>query len=456
LERFAEGMEERTDIREKLVFLETFGCQMNDNDSERMLGILKGINFIRTDDPGSADLILINTCTVRDKAEQKVYSMLGRYKALKKVRPGLIIGVGGCVAQQQGEKLLKRAPHLDIVFGTHNVHRLRELLLEADSGKRVVATRFTETIDADEYGVVPGSSGIKAFVSVMRGCNNFCSYCIVPYTRGREVSRLSADIVSEVEGLAGSGIRELTLLGQNVNSYGTSGGGDVSFPELLRKVCRVDGIERVRFMTSHPKDIGSELVEFFSTEKKLCRHLHLPVQSGSDKILAAMGRGYTSSGYLSKIENIRRLYPDMSFTSDVIVGFPGETDGDFQLTMDLLKSARFDNIYSFMYSPRPNTRAAGYEGQVPLEVRTNRLQILQNGQRDIALERNREIIGRTLEVLVEKTSRSSAEELMGRTSCNRIVNFACPPGFEAGPGCLIDVVVTDAYPSSLRGRALEG
>jgi tRNA-2-methylthio-N6-dimethylallyladenosine synthase len=449
-------MEERSDTREKLVFLETFGCQMNDNDSERMLGILKGINFIRTDDPNSADLILINTCTVRDKAEQKVYSMLGRYKALKKDRPGLIIGVGGCVAQQQGEKLLKRAPHLDIVFGTHNVHRLRELLLEADSGHRVVATRFTETIDADEYGVVGEASGIKAFVSIMRGCNNFCSYCIVPYTRGREVSRQSADIVSEIEGLAGGAVKEVTLLGQNVNSYGTSGGGDVSFPELLRKVCRVDGIKRVRFMTSHPKDIGPELVELFAVEKKLCRHLHLPVQSGSDKILAAMGRGYTSAEYLTKIEGIKRLYPDMSITSDIIVGFPGETEADFLLTMDLLRSARFDNIFSFMYSPRPNTRAAGFEGQLPLEVRTYRLQVLQDEQKDITLEKSRETIGATLEVLVEGPSRSSAEEMMGRTSCNRIVNFACPPGLEAGPGCLIEVVVTDAYPSSLRGAGQEG
>jgi len=445
-------MEERSDMREKLVFLETFGCQMNDSDSERMLGILKGINFARTDDPGSADLILLNTCTVRDKAEQKVYSTLGRYKELKKARPGLIIGVGGCVAQQQGEKLLKRAPHLDIVFGPHNVHRLRELLLEADSGQRVVATRLTETIDADEYGVTGSSSGEKAFVSIMRGCNNFCSYCIVPYTRGREVSRQSADIITEIEGAARGGVKEVTLLGQNVNSYGASGGGAVSFPELLMMVCRVDGIKRVRFMTSHPKDIGSELIELFGQEKKLCRHLHLPVQSGSDRVLEKMGRGYTSSGYLSKIEQIKALYPDMSFTSDIIVGFPGETDADFQATMGLLRTARFDNIYSFMYSPRPNTRAAGFDGQVPLEVRTQRIQILQEEQKGIALERNRETIGRTVEVLVEGPSRGNPLEMMGRSSCNRIVNFACPPGFE-GPGCLIEVVVTEAYQSSLRGRA---
>ena len=323
-------MEESSENREKLVFLETFGCQMNDNDSERMLGILKGINFARTDDPNCADLILINTCTVRDKAEQKVYSTLGRYKELKRVRPGLIIGIAGCVAQQQGEKLLKRAPHLDMVFGPHNVHKLRELLLEADSGRRVVATALTETIDAGEYGAAPEASGEKAFVSIMRGCNNFCSYCIVPYTRGREVSRLSADIISEIEGLCAKGVKEVTLLGQNVNSYATNGGGDVSFPALLGMVCAIKGLLRVRFMTSHPKDIGGELIELFGAEKKLCRHLHLPVQSGSDRILEKMGRGYTVSGYLSKIERIRALYPDMAITTDIIVGFPGETAEDFE------------------------------------------------------------------------------------------------------------------------------
>ena len=414
-------MEEHSQEREKLVFLETFGCQMNDNDSERMLGILKGINFARTDDPCSADLILINTCTVRDKAEQKVYSTLGRYKELKKERPGLIIGVGGCVAQQQGEKLLKRAPHLDIVFGPHNVHKLRELLMEADSGRRVVATRLTEAIDDDEYGVLPSASGLKAFVSIM--------------------------------GAAAAGVKEVTLLGQNVNSYGTSGGGDVSFPELLKLVCRIEGIKRVRFVTSHPKDIGDELIGLFGHEKKLCRHLHLPVQSGSDAILARMGRGYTSGEYFSKIENIKKLYPDMSITTDIIVGFPGETEADFASTMGLLRKARFDNIFSFMYSPRPNTRAASFEGQLSLDVRTQRLQVLQEEQKQITIERNRETIGKKMEVLVEGPSRGNPEEMMGRTSCNRIVNFACASGMTAAPGDIMEVVVTDGYANSLRASA---
>lgn len=452
-ERFVKGMEERSFTREKLVFLETFGCQMNDNDSERMLGILKGINFARTDDPGSADLILINTCTVRDKAEQKVYSTLGRYRELKKDRPGLIIGVGGCVAQQQGEKLLKRAPHLDIVFGPHNVHRLRELLLEADSGHRVVATRLTETIDSDEYGVSQPVTGEKAFISIMRGCNNFCSYCIVPYTRGREVSRQSADIIAEIKAAASSGVKEVTLLGQNVNSYGTSGGGNVSFPELLRMVCGLDGIKRVRFVTSHPKDISEELMELFGNEKKLCRHLHLPVQSGSDTVLEAMGRGYTRASYLAKIEKIRKLCPGISVTTDIIVGFPGETEEDFEATMALLRDVRFDNIFSFMYSPRPDTRAASFDGQLPAEVRARRLQALQEEQKAITIERNREKIGKTMEVLVEGPSKADPGELMGRTSCNRIVNFERAPGVDAVPGSIIEVVVTDAYPNSLRAAA---
>ncbi|MCC6503208.1 MAG: tRNA (N6-isopentenyl adenosine(37)-C2)-methylthiotransferase MiaB [Deltaproteobacteria bacterium] len=449
-------MEESSENREKLVFLETFGCQMNDNDSERMLGILKGINFARTDDPNCADLILINTCTVRDKAEQKVYSTLGRYKELKRGRPGLIIGIAGCVAQQQGEKLLKRAPHLDMVFGPHNVHKLRELLLEADSGRRVVATALTEAIDAGEYGAAPEASGEKAFVSIMRGCNNFCSYCIVPYTRGREVSRLSADIISEIEGLCAKGVKEVTLLGQNVNSYSTSGGGDVSFPALLGMVCSLKGLLRVRFMTSHPKDIGAELIELFGAEKKLCRHLHLPVQSGSDRILEKMGRGYTVSEYLSKIERIKALYPDMAITTDIIAGFPGETAEDFEATMALVRRARFDNIFAFMYSLRPGTAAASFDGQLSVEVRTRRLQALLDEQRVITLEKNRDLIGRTVEVLVEGPSRGDASRMMGKTQCNRIVNIACPPGLDVLQGSIMEAVVTDASPNTLSAEAKTG
>lgn len=437
---------------EKLVFLETFGCQMNENDSERMLGLLKGLSYTRTKDPSEADLILINTCSIRDKAEQKVYSILGRFKSLKKERPGLVIGVAGCVAQQEGERLLKRAPHLDIVFGPHNVHKLRELLLQADTGRKVVLTEQTGEINPEEYGIEPVELEEKAFVSIMRGCNNFCSYCIVPYTRGREVSRLSADILREIEGLVEKGVKEVTLLGQNVNSYGTGGGGDISFPELLRKVCRVEGLSRVRFITSHPKDISDELIHLFGEEPKLCRHVHLPVQSGSDGVLAAMGRGYSVEEYLSKVSLLKRLYPEMAITTDIIVGFPGESEADYEATMSLLRTVRFDNIFSFMYSPRPGTTAAGLPDQIPLEARSERLRRLQEEQKDITSERMKALLGRTLDVLVEGESKTDAYELSGRTSCNRIVNFPAPAGLKANPGSLIEVTITEAYQNSLRGE----
>lgn len=436
---------------EKLVYLETFGCQMNENDSERMLGLLKGIRYSRTDAPSKADLIIINTCSIRDKAEQKVYSTLGRYKALKQEHPGLIIGVGGCVAQQEGEKLLKRAPYLDIVFGPHNVHKLKDLLSEAGKKNRVVAVEQDETINEDEYGTQAAEYSEKAFVSIMRGCDNFCAYCIVPYTRGREVSRKSADILEEIKKLTHRGVKEVTLVGQNVNSYGRSGGGDVSFPGLLRKTAAVDGIKRVRFITSHPKDISDELIYLFGEEKKLCRHMHLPVQSGSDAVLAKMGRSYTKDEYLSKVGLLKKLYPEMALTTDIIVGFPGETDEDHLATMDLLRGVRFDNIFSFMYSPRPNTRAAGFPGQVPLEIKAQRLKALQEEQKGITTARNGELVGKTIELLVEGASRIDANELSGRTPCNRIVIFPAPEGFSAEAGCLIDVLITRATPNSLRG-----
>ncbi|MBI5587169.1 MAG: tRNA (N6-isopentenyl adenosine(37)-C2)-methylthiotransferase MiaB [Deltaproteobacteria bacterium] len=437
---------------EKLVFLETFGCQMNENDSERMLGFLKDIRYSRTATPENADLIIINTCSIRDKAEQKVYSILGRFKELKKENPGLIIGVSGCVAQQEGATLLKRAPHLDIVFGPHNVHKVKYLLSEAEKKKRVVAVEFKEGIDEDEYACERPETGRKAFVSIMRGCDNFCSYCIVPYTRGREVSRRSADIVAEVVSLSGAGAREVTLIGQNVNSYGTGAGGDVGFPELLRKVASVDGIQRVRFITSHPKDISEDLIRLFGAEPKLCRHIHLPVQSGSVRILKEMRRGYTVSEYLSKILLLRQLYPEMAITTDIIVGFPGETDSDFNDTIELVNTVRFDNIFSFMYSPRPGTKAAAFDGQVEPETRAERLRVLQERQKEITAERNMELVGRTMEVLVEGVSKVDPEEISGRTTCNRIVNFRAPLEMN---GTLVDVLITRAYANSLRGEQRE-
>ncbi|MBI5826166.1 MAG: tRNA (N6-isopentenyl adenosine(37)-C2)-methylthiotransferase MiaB [Deltaproteobacteria bacterium] len=433
----------------KLVFLETFGCQMNDNDSLRMLSILKDLGYSRTDAPERADLIIINTCSVRGKAEHKVYSTIGRFRPLKREKPSLIIGVSGCVAQQEGERLLKRSPYLDIVFGPQNIHRLKEILSAASIGKeRVVATAQSLTIDDSEYGRITPASGEKASVSIMRGCDNFCSYCIVPYTRGREVSRSSAGIIREVAALASSGVREVTLLGQNVNSYGAGGKADATFPELLRMAAGVEGIERVRFITSHPRDISEELIYLFGEEPKLCRHIHLPVQSGSDAILERMGRGYTKKEYMSKVSLFKKLYPDISVTTDMIVGFPGETEGDFKDTMDLINEVRFDNVFSFMYSPRPGTLAAGFAGQAALDVKSERLHVLQETQRGITEERNRALVGRRAEVLVEGESKARPEELSGRTSCNRIVNFQAP---KALTGTLADVIITDAFPNSLRG-----
>ncbi|MBI4948546.1 MAG: tRNA (N6-isopentenyl adenosine(37)-C2)-methylthiotransferase MiaB [Deltaproteobacteria bacterium] len=441
MEQSAEGV--------KRVFLETFGCQMNDNDSERILGFLKNINYTRTSKPTDADLIILNTCSVRDKAEQKVYSALGRFKELKEERPGLILGVAGCVAQQEGKKLLKRAPYLDLVFGPQNIHRLPDLIGEISKKRgRLVAVEQSESIDENEYGLLSAADG-RAFVSIMRGCDNFCAYCIVPYTRGREVSRRSADIIGEVSRLAEGGVKEVTLLGQNVNSYG-AGGAEVSFPELLRLVARIDGIRRVRFITSHPKDISVGLIRLFGEEPKLARHIHLPVQSGSDRVLKAMGRGYTASHYSSKVRLIKNLHPDISVTTDIIVGFPGETEDEFEETIALLRDLRFDNIFSFMYSPRPLTKAAAFTGHVPADVRSKRLQRLQDAQRCITLERSRELVGRRVEVLLEGASTAPGErEFSGRTSCNRIVRF---PYEGVLPDSIVEVVVTEAYPNSLRAE----
>jgi tRNA-2-methylthio-N6-dimethylallyladenosine synthase len=432
--------------------METFGCQMNDNDSERALGFLAESSYAETPDPASADLILINTCSIRDKAEQKVYSTLGRFRALKDERPGLVIGVSGCVAQQEGERLLKRVPYLDMVIGPHNIHRLNELISEVSVNKRrVVATAERESIDPGEYGGYASIKGPKAQVSIMRGCNNFCSYCIVPYTRGREVSRPGAGILQEISGLGAAGIKEVTLLGQNVNSWSSSGKGgkgDTNFTGLLRSVAAIEGVERIRFVTSHPKDISDELIGLFGVEEKLARHIHLPVQSGSDAVLKRMGRRYSSAGYLSKIERLRALCPGISITTDIIVGFPGETEADFAATMALVEGVRFDSIFSFMYSPRPGTAAAAFDGRLDGALKKERLLELQEVQLKITSEISRGLVGSPVKVLVEGPSKADPAELTGRTSCNRIVNFRGP---EVSVGGFTDLIIADAYANSLRG-----
>lgn len=441
---------------------------MNEDDSDRLLSFLKAIGFRRTDGAEDADLIILNTCTVRDKAEQKVYSTLGRFKALKEKNPELIIGVSGCVAQQEGQRLLKRVPHLDMVIGTHNIHRINELLNEVSKKRtRVVASELSGTITTGEYRPYrtrrpdthhaprqQEEKKIKNFVSIMRGCDNYCSYCIVPYVRGGEVSRPSRDIMEDVRSLATGGTKEVTLLGQNVNSYGNSGGGgaDISFPELLKRVCRIDGIERVRFVTSHPKDISMELIELFGDEPKLCRNIHLPLQSGSDRVLERMRRGYTVGEYISKVTLLKKLYPGISLTTDIIVGFPGEDEADFEATMEVVRGVGFDSIFSFKYSPRPGTLAAAFTDRVPGQIGSRRLEALQSEQKKITAEKNKALEGTIVEVLVEGRSKASERELTGRTPSNRVCNF---PGDRALTGSVIDLLVTEAYTNSFRAVPIE-
>ncbi|HAG50017.1 MAG: tRNA (N6-isopentenyl adenosine(37)-C2)-methylthiotransferase MiaB [Deltaproteobacteria bacterium GWC2_42_51] len=429
-------MEIQVDKQEKYIFIETFGCQMNENDSERIASVLKGMNYRVTDTIDKADMIILNTCSIRDKAEQKVYSALGRLKKIKLNKPNLIVGVGGCVAQQEGEKLLKRAPHLDVVFGTHNIHRLPTLIKEVNIKKnRIAATDFYNSIEdsfSDVYAddsLTDESKRVKSFVAVMRGCDNFCSYCIVPYVRGRELSRRSKDVLADVNRLAESGIKEVTLVGQNVNSYGNKN-QDISFSELLQTVCKVNGIERVRFITSHPKDLSEELINLFGDEEKLCRHIHLPVQSGANIVLERMSRGYSREDYLNKIYKLKQLYPDIGITTDVIVGFPGENESQFLETMSLVKEVEFDNIFSFKYSPRPETKAAAFGDQIPDSVKEERLRILQDAQREITLSKNKAMVGKIVDVLIEGRSKvakvkkgTNNNQFTGRTSCNKVVNI---------------------------------
>ncbi|MFQ5480877.1 MAG: tRNA (N6-isopentenyl adenosine(37)-C2)-methylthiotransferase MiaB [Thermodesulfobacteriota bacterium] len=438
--------------QEKSVFLETFGCQMNESDSLRLLGFLSSLGYKRVPYHNKADLIILNTCSVRDKAEQKVYSALGRFKHLKESNPGLIIVLCGCVAQQEGERLLQRMPYLDLVIGTGNIHKIGQLLHEAaNKNKRVAATSLNGIIDTDEYGTPISGTALKAFVSIMRGCDNYCSYCIVPYTRGHEVSRDAADIIGEIRSLSETGVREVMLLGQNVNSYRDKKAG-LTFVDLLRGVAKIEGIRRIRFVTSHPRDLSPALIRLFGEEPKLCRHLHLPVQSGSDRILKLMRRGYRVEDYLAKVAMVQKLYPDMALTTDIIVGFPGETTEDFEETLALIRSLSFDNIFSFKYSTRPGTRAADFEHQVPEGEKKRRLAALQALQSRITLERGKSLVGSVMSVLVEGASKQSSEELTGRTASNRVVNFSAPIETE---GSIIDILITGAYQHSLRGTYKE-
>jgi tRNA-2-methylthio-N6-dimethylallyladenosine synthase len=438
----------------KKLYIQTHGCQMNQYDSDRIAQVMARRGYDQTDRIDTADLIVLNTCSVRDKAEQKVYSALGSWKEFKQARDGVIIGVGGCVAQQEGENLLKRVPHLDLVFGTHNIHRLPEMVEQVElSQQRPVEIAFyrNPTYMEDPAGVTR-VRGVKAYVTIMQGCNKVCSFCIVPHVRGRELSRPSAKIIAEVKSLVENGVIEIMLLGQNVNSYGKLMPGELSFAALLAKLDAVDGLERIRFTTSHPQDLSPELTEVFAELSKLCEHLHLPVQSGSDTVLARMRRGYTIEEYLERIQRLRERCPQVALSSDIIVGFPGETDAEFAQTLELLATLEYDEIYSFAYSPRPQTVSAKiYADDVPQHTKKKRLAEVQSLQREISLNKNRRCIGALEEILVDGPSRLKNGQLMGRTRSNRIVNVVGP---ETLTGQLIPVRISGATANSLIAELL--
>jgi len=438
----------------KKLYLQTYGCQMNQYDSERIAQIMGRMDYESTDRIETADLVILNTCSVRDRAEQKVYSALGRWKELKKQREGVIIGVGGCVAQQEGANLLKRLPHLDLVFGTHNIQKLPQMVEQVQASRsRPVETAFYRqpSYMEDPQGRTD-VQGAKAFVTIMQGCNKVCSFCIVPHVRGREASRPSARIVAEIQSLVRQGVKEVMLLGQNVNSYGKTSPGELSFAELLGRVNRIEGLRRIRFTTSHPQDLSPELIEAFATLKKLCEHLHLPVQSGADSVLSRMRRGYTRDEYLARINRLRQRCANVALSTDIIVGFPGETDAEFANTLELLKQVEYDEIFSFMYSPRPQTVSAKiYNDDVAEAIKKARLQEVQSLQKEIALRKNRASIGNVEEILVDGKSRLKNGQIMGRTRTNRIVNLT---GDETLVGSLLPVRIIGATANSLIGEEL--
>ena len=439
----------------KKLFIRTFGCQMNEYDSDKMADVLAASeDIVKTDTPEDADIILFNTCSVREKAQERVFHDLGRVRLLKKARPDLIIGVGGCVASQEGEAIITRAPYVDVVFGPQTLHRLPQLIAEKRRlGKSQVDISFPEI---EKFDNLPPAKvdGASAFVSIMEGCSKFCTFCIVPYTRGEEVSRPFDDVLTEVAGLAAQGVGEVTLLGQNVNAY--RGAMAVSEEKadlalLIEYIAEIPGIERIRYTTSHPRELSQRLIDVYASVPKLVSHLHLPVQSGSDRVLAAMKRGYTAIEYKSLVRKLRAARPDLSLSSDFIVGFPGETAEDFEKTMKLIDEVGFDASFSFLYSARPGTPAAELSDDTPHEVKLERLMRLQKRIEDQAQVISQAMVGSVQRVLVEGLSRKDENELAGRTDNNRIVNFVGNPRLVHK---FVDVRITSSLPHSLRGEIL--
>ena len=441
-------------MTQKKVFIRTFGCQMNEYDSDKMADVLAAAEgYEKTSDPAEADLILFNTCSVREKAQEKVFADLGRARAYKQARPHVMIGVGGCVASQEGAEIVRRAPYVDLVFGPQTLHRLPQLMTERRaSGKPQVDISFPE-IEKFDHMPPARVEGSSAFVSIMEGCSKYCSFCVVPYTRGEEVSRPLQDILAEVRHLASRGVMEVTLLGQNVNAYRgeLADGAAADFALLLGQVSKIEGIERIRYTTSHPLEFTQRLIDAYARLPKLVSQLHLPVQSGSDRVLAAMKRNYTAIEYRSIVRRLRVARPDISISSDFIIGFPGETEADFEQTLKLVEDVRFDGSFSFIYSARPGTPAANLADDTPHAVKLARLQRLQARIQELAEEYSQAMVGTRQRVLVEGAARKDASELAGRTANNRVVNFAGPARLV---GHYVEVEITSAFPHSLRGRAI--
>jgi tRNA-2-methylthio-N6-dimethylallyladenosine synthase len=436
----------------KKIYIKTFGCQMNEYDSDKMADVLSASDdLVKTDTPEDADVILFNTCSVREKAQEKVFHDLGRVRHLKQLNPNLIIGVGGCVASQEGAAIVSRAPFVDVVFGPQTLHRLPELIAQRRAtGRAQVDISFPEI---EKFDHLPPArvEGASAFVSIMEGCSKYCTFCVVPYTRGEEVSRPFDDVIAEVADLAARGVKEVTLLGQNVNAWRgeLDEGGTADFAFLLEMVHDLPGIERIRYTTSHPREMTQRLFEAYGRLPKLVSHLHLPVQSGSDRILAAMKRGHTVLEFKSIVRKLREQRPDLCLSSDFIIGFPGETEADFEATMALIEELDFDASFSFIYSKRPGTPAADYPDDVPAELKSQRLMKLQARIEAQAQKVNQAMVGTVQRVLVEGHAKKNAAELAGRTDNNRIVNFAGQPRLI---GQFVEVTVTQALPHSLRGE----
>lgn len=438
--------------RPKKLYIKTHGCQMNEYDSARIRDLLGATHGLEpTDSPDEADVLLLNTCSIREKAQEKVFHQLGRWKRLKERNPDLVIGVGGCVASQEGAAIGERAPYVDMIFGPQTLHRVPDMLVrKKPDGPVLVDVTFPE-IEKFDCLPEPSVDGPSAFVSVMEGCSKYCTFCVVPYTRGEEVSRPMDDVIAEIAGLAERGVREVNLLGQNVNAYRGNNhlGETIDFAELLTYVARIPGIERIRYTTSHPVEFSDALIDVYAELPALVNHLHLPVQSGSDRILAAMKRGHTAAEYLDKVQRLKAIRPSLSLSSDFIIGFPGETEDDFLATMELIAQVGFDASFSFIYSPRPGTPAALLDDATPMEVKKQRLAILQGRIAQQAMAISANMVGSTERVLVTGPSRKDPGELAARTENNRVVNFTGPQGLI---GQFAEVEITEALPNSLRGR----